>query len=214
MHSAPAMIAGLFIGLYFTFYGYTAQRLLTLLSSLFTGALIALLASLLALEGQVLIDLLVHGYRGSDLLALVCGDLGSLRLFITVVSSASGALLFFFAARNTQRFARVLLSLFSPLATALLVLFILRLFVSLPISVVFATLFWILILAATLFAYERYVAAESALIAAMLLALLITRFWHLGSWVFYALWAILAVLGILNQRTMLKAKSVKEAGDG
>ncbi len=211
MASAPIMIGGLAIGLFFTFFGYKAQRLLVLASSLLSGGLVALSTAVYVQNPDALLLLLEEGYTLSQLFALIAPTPVGPALFINVVSFALGSLGLFFIARFDNRFSRALLAILSPLSVGVALLFTLRLFVGITISAVLATTFALLILAVSLFSVALYLAVESAIIAAMALSLLITRFWHLDRWIFYLLWAILALLGFLNQRQMIKAK---EASDG
>ncbi len=209
------MIAGLLLGLFFTFFGYKAHRLLVMANSLLSGGLVALALAILIQDRASVLTLLSRGYTAADLFALVTAPSVPLGLFINVVSFAFGSLALFFIARKTTTMGRLLLTILAPASVATALLFALRLFLGLPISVVLAALCAFLILLVSLISVEYYLAAESAIIASMALSLLITRFWYLESWIFYLLWALLALLGILNQLSMVRAKAtVKEQGDG
>ncbi|NMA22305.1 MAG: hypothetical protein GX938_02200 [Spirochaetales bacterium] len=210
MNSAPIMIVGLMLGLYFTFFGYTARKLLILISSLFSGGLVSLAISVAIQDFPGVLALLSDGYTGAELFALFLGPAGSMALLINVVSFGAGSLILFFLARSSGALTRPLLGIFAPISAALLVLGTLRLFLPLSASLVFAAGAWVLILIVSLFSFDLFLAVESAIIAAMALSLLVTRFWYLSSWVFYTLWALLALLGIFNQRSMIRSK---EAGD-
>lgn len=204
------MIAGLLLGLFFTFFGYKAHRLLVLASSLLSGGLVALSLSVFIQDRAGVIALLSRGYAAGELFGLITGSLQRLGLLINVVSFAFGSLALFFIARNTTRLARFLLAILAPLSVALALLFTLRLFVGLAISIALATISALLVFAVSLISVEHYLAVESAIIAAMATSILITRFWYLGSWIFYLLWALLALLGMLNQFSMVKAKEQRD----
>lgn len=200
------MIALLLLGLFFTFFGYKANRLLVLASSLFGGGLVALALSVFIQDRAGVIALLVRGYSTGELVTLITASPVPLGLFINVVSFAFGALTLFFIARKRARLTRILLAILAPASIALLLLFTLRLFVALAVSLALAGLSALLILALSLISVERYLACSSAIIAAMAVSILITRFWYLDSWIFYLLWAILALLGTLNQFSLMKGK--------
>jgi len=206
MQSAPIMIAGLLVGLFFTFFGYKARRLLVLTSSLFSGGLVSLALALFIQDPQGVIALLASGYTGGELFGLITSSSAPMGLLINVVSFAFGSLTLFFIARSAPRLARILLAILAPLSAALALLFTLRLFVGLSVSIALAAVSAFLIFTVSLISVEHYLAVESAIIAAMATSILITRFWYLDGWIFYLLWALLALLGMLNQFSMVKAK--------
>lgn len=198
------MIVGLATGLFVTFYGYLIHRALVVVRSAVGGALLAVVAALLAIDFKAVIALLEHHLPMEDLMHLIMGTEGELRLLLLVVSAGGGSLLLFFLARSKSRVTKVPIALATSLSTAIVVTILASTVLSLQPSLTIAVITLLLTLPVNLLFSEAYYAVESALVASFVVALLITRFWYLDTWIFYSVWAILSLVGMLNQQKTIR----------
>lgn len=205
------MIIALLLGLYFAFFGYKAQRLLTLLTSIAGGGLIALASALLLQSRAATIALLADGYTPSHLVDLIIPTPLGLPLLVNVISVSVGSLALFLIARLDNRLSRLLVSLLCSASVAIAALFILRLLLPFTMSALLASFVALTLFIVSLFFRDLYLAFISAVTSSMVLALLVTRFWYLERWIFYIVWVAVALLGFLNQRQMIKAKEAERA---
>lgn len=205
------MIIALLLGLYFAFFGYKAQRLLTLLTSIAGGGLIALASALLLQNRAATIALLADGYTPSHLVDLIIPTPLGLPLLVNVISVSVGSLALFLIARIDNRLSRLLVSLLCSASVAIAALFTLRLLLPFTMSALLASFVALTLFIVSLFFRDLYLAFISAVTSSMVLALLVTRFWYLERWIFYIVWVAVALLGFLNQRQMIKAKEAERA---
>jgi hypothetical protein len=212
MASAPLMIVGLATGLFVTFYGYLVHRALVVVRSTVGGALLAVVITLLIIDMPVLLSLLARHLPFEDLVHLVTGNEGELRLLLVATSAASGSLLLFFLARSKSRVAQAVIALSTSLSTAIVIAILASTFLNLQPSLTIAAIVLLLTIPVNLLFSEVYYAGESALVASLIVALLITRFWYLDTWIFYSLWAILSLVGMLNQQKMIRDRRRRSNG--
>ncbi len=213
--SAPIMFIGLLTGFFLCFYGYLIKSLLVSLRSVLSGSLVFVSVSLLLYDRVALVGALASEGPLEGLWSLLFPQHDYLAVLIHLMSFTFGGLLLFFLARRKGKLLEKVVALFTALSMTLMLFLLTLTLLPLQASLIISCILGVIILAFCLTRFESYMATESAIIGAMLVACLLSRFWYLGFVLFFILGAILSFMGILNQMHMLaKRKQKKEESNG
>ncbi|WP_320127425.1 hypothetical protein [uncultured Sphaerochaeta sp.] len=196
---AATMFVGLAIGFFLCFYGTYARKWLLPLRSVLSGAFISLGLALLVINRQALLVSLAQSDPFGALERLFWANGTYIFPIIYLLSFSLGGLLLFYFSRKQNSNIGQLVKILTGLSMALVIFLLLRSLVSLPLSILFATICLIFILYACLKGFDYYFAVETSLAGGLLVSYLITRFWYLSTWMFIFWSLILTALGILTQ---------------
>ena len=212
---APIMLLGLLSGFFLCFYGYLAKHLLVSLRSVVSGALVSLALALVFRGGVQTVEALEAEQPIAALWALLFNPNDYLNTLIYLISFSLGALLLFLCARKQNKVLKPVVALFTALSMGLIIFLLMLSFLPYTLSLVISLVLLVVILAFSLIRFDSYMALESAIAGSLLIAYLLSRFWFLGFWVFFALWAVLAFLGIINQLHMVSRRAqIQESQNG
>lgn len=213
--SAPVMFIGLLLGFFLCFYGYVAKRLLVSIRSIFAGSLVFLAIALLLSQQQALLQSLASPTPLTELWNVIFNTQDYTGVLINLLSFSVGGLLLFYLSRTKSNSLQLVVASFTGVSMGLVIFLLILGFLPLQTSFVIFLILQVIILAYCLIRFTSYMALESAIAGSLIVAYLLSQFWYLGFWLFFALWAILAFLGILNQMHRLgHRKQSKEQANG
>lgn len=213
--SAPVMLIGLLLGFFLCFYGYIAKRLLVSIRSVFAGSLVFLTLALLLFQQQSLMASLASPTPLTELWNVIFNTQDYTGVLINLLSFSIGGLLLFYLSRTESFSLQLVVALFTGLSMGLVIFLLILGFLPLQTSFIIFLILQVIILAYCLIRFTSYMALESAIAGSLIVAYLLSRFWYLKFWLFFALWAILAFLGIINQMHRLgRQNQSKEQENG
>ncbi|WP_332446206.1 hypothetical protein [Sphaerochaeta sp.] len=200
---APILLLGLLLGFFLCFYGYRAKRLFIKIRSAVAGALVATAAALFFHARTQVLAALQTDHQLHELWLVISNPADYSGLLLYLLACSAGALALFFLARNAHPFLDTVVAFFTAVSMDLLIFLLIIPYLPLSVSIIISLTLLVVILAFSLIHFTSYLAIESALAGSLLVSYLLSRFWYLGFWIFFGLWALLAFLGILNQLHML-----------
>ncbi len=204
------MLLGLLAGFFLCFYGYLAKNLLVSLRSVVSGAMVFLSVALILQDSQKTMQALKAEQPFSQLWAVLLNPNEYLNTLIYLVAFVLGGLLLFLCARKKNWLLDFAVALFTALSMGLIIFLLMLSFLPYSFALILSLVLLVMILAFSLVRFESYMALESALGGSLLIAYLLSRFWFLGFWLFFALWAILAFLGIIHQLHRVSKRKQKQ----
>lgn len=207
---APVMLLGLLLGFFLCFYGYVAKHLWISIRSVVAGSVVFLAIALLAFQQQELFSSLTSPNPLAELWNVIFANQDYTGVLINLLSFCLGGLLLFSLSRMKSIYLEKVVAFFTALSMGLGIFLLILGFLPLQTSFIVFLVLQAIILAFSLVRFDSYMALESALSGSLIVAYLLSQFWYLGPWLFFALWALFAFLGILNQMHRLGVQKRKK----
>lgn len=203
------MLLGLLGGFFLCFYGYVLKNLLVRLRSVVSGSFVALAISLYAYSKVPLMTALKNENPLINLWQVIFNTNDFAGVILHLASFSIGGLFLFVLARNKAKLIQSIVAIFTAISMSLIIFLLLLSFLPFTPSAIVTGVAMVVILAFSLTRFESYMALESAITGSLIVAWLLARFWYLQFWLFFALWAAFAFLGILNQMHMLEKRGTE-----